>query len=571
MNLIRAIGLVLLWLVGCSLHAATIQVEVDRNPVGIDESFQLVFKTTEEPDGEPDFSPLEPYLEILNRGRSSNISIINGQYESSNSWTLTAMPRQRGKLTLPSIAFGNDKSPPYELIVKGAVVRRDQQTEFFTRIEFDRSKLYVQQQLLVKQYIFSATNLASFEFGDLKFSGVDALIEPLGNPKQYTKQVGQQTFVVIEKRFAVFPLASGTMKLDPVVSGAQQGVSRGSFFLPFGGQPKVLRARSRARQIEVLPVPPAADMNPWLPVENLELVERWSDAPVRFVVGEPVTRTVMLRAEGITAAQLPELAGVSIDSIKQYPEQPKLNDIRNDSGIIGYREQNVAFIPIQPGQVQLPAIEVPWWDVETQSRQVARIPAQTIEVHPAAGANPSTTPLDSLATEDDSGVAESKDTVTLEPATEAPTPPVREDPGLWPFLTLVMGLGWVTTILIWVWQNRSPGTALNQRNRREATLKQRFKALAQACKQQDASACRRELLAWGESMFPDHRMTGLRDLIARVPATMAAELLKIDAVLYGGQQADIDFRLIRAQARQVMLEAARPATTSVDVLEPLYK
>lgn len=550
--------------------SAEIQVQADRNPVGIDESFQLVFKTGDDLDGDPDFSPLEPLLDILNRGQSSNVSIINGRYESSKTWTLTVMPKKRGKLIIPSISFGQDKSPAYEMIVKGAVVRRDEQTEFFTRIEFDRTKLYVQQQLVITQRIFSGTNLSSYELGELSFSGVDALIEPLGNAKQYTKQIGQKPFIVIEKRYAVFPLGSGTMRLEPVVSGAQQGVSRGSFFLPFGAAPKVLRARSRARQIEVLPIPSAANMNPWLPVGKLELSERWSQTPLQFVVGEPVTRTLMLKAEGVTSAQLPELSGDTLDGIKRYPEQPLLNDLKNDSGISGNLVQNVAFIPVRAGQFELPAIEIPWWDTKTETRQIARIPARSIEVSALAAKSPLPTPADPAPTEQTTS-GEDSDTSSVSEASIPESVVNHFDPSLWPFLTGVMGLGWLMTILVWVLQNRNSDARSTSRERRERSLNQQFKALDKACRQQDASACRRELLAWAGLVFSEQTINGLGDVICRVPDAMATELRNIDALLYSGKKPDIDFLLIRAMAKQVMADININDKVDHDLLEPLYK
>ena len=147
----------------------------------------------------------------------------------------------------------------------------------------------------------------------------------------------------------------------------------------------------------------------------------------------------------------------------------------------------------------------------------------------------------------------------------------RVDAGLWPFLTLVMGLGWAMTVLIWFRQNRAPGLVSTRKTRREANVKQRLKALGQACKQQDAGACRRELLAWAALVFEDRNITGIRDVTARVPDIMAAELSKIDAVLYGGEQSAIDYDLILRLARQIMKDQAGPDPVSGDLLEPLYK
>ena len=562
--------LVVLWLAPFALFAATIEAQVDRNPVGIDESFQLLFKSSNDVDGDPDFSPLEPLVDILNTAQSSNISIINGRYESNKSWTLTLMPKKRGKLILPSISFGKDKSAPVEMIVKGAVVRPEDQSVFFTRIELDSTTVYEHQQLVVKQFIFSATDLASYEMAEPKFDGVEVYMEQLSEVRQYTKMVGQDPFLVLEKRYAVFPLGSGTMKLDPVVAGAQQSISRGSFYLPFGGAPKMLRARSRARQIKVLPKPAEAGNDRWLPLENLQLTELWSENPPRFVVGEPITRTLMIKGEGITAAQLPDLRTDTLDGVKQYPDQPALNDIESDSGITGASVQKVALIPVSAGKFELPAIEVPWWNVKTKKREVARIAARTIEVSAGAGA---ATPSLPNASSNAMPQAEQAQAGSAQPA-----PPVsaesmltRVDPGMWPFLTLVMGLGWMMTVVVWLRQNRAAKRDSKTVKRRMATLRQRYKALTQSCKQQDAASCRRDLLAWAELAFAGQRVSTLRDLVSLAPQPMAVELQKIDAVLYGGEQAGIDFDVIRKQARQVMKAGGERPLSEDAVLEPLYK
>jgi len=55
-------------------YTANVEVSVDRNPVSINESFNLVFSSTQSPDDDPDFSPLEENFKILNQQKSSQTS-----------------------------------------------------------------------------------------------------------------------------------------------------------------------------------------------------------------------------------------------------------------------------------------------------------------------------------------------------------------------------------------------------------------------------------------------------------------------------------------------------------------
>ena len=69
--------------------ATNIKVSFDRNPVSLDESFQLIFTANESPDDDPDFTPLEQNFTILNQNNTSSASWINGKSSKTVQWILT--------------------------------------------------------------------------------------------------------------------------------------------------------------------------------------------------------------------------------------------------------------------------------------------------------------------------------------------------------------------------------------------------------------------------------------------------------------------------------------------------
>ena len=104
----------------CGLVQAEVTISIDRNPVHINESFQLVFETDESTDRDPDFSPLQQHFRILSRSQSNNISIINGKYQRILKWNLQLMPTQEGDFILPTIKFGKHESKSFLVTVKPA-------------------------------------------------------------------------------------------------------------------------------------------------------------------------------------------------------------------------------------------------------------------------------------------------------------------------------------------------------------------------------------------------------------------------------------------------------------------
>lgn len=126
-----------------TVYAANIQVKIDRNPVNIQESFQLIFTATESPDGDPDFSPLNKDFEVLNQTEQQSTQIINWKRTKSIQWVLTLMAKRTGSLIIPAIYFGDDNS-----LVTAVVVTEPLQPDNVNINE----ELFLQDNFVSRQY-----------------------------------------------------------------------------------------------------------------------------------------------------------------------------------------------------------------------------------------------------------------------------------------------------------------------------------------------------------------------------------------------------------------------------------
>jgi len=148
---LRNVGF-LIFFFGCMLtwpaQAAEIQVSVDRNPVNLNESFQITFSASEQPDGSPDFAPLQENFEILNQQRSSNVSWINGKSSRNEQWIVSVMAKQVGELMIPPIAFGSDTSKALNVTITDTPQAANKSDEIFLDVQATPEKPYVQSQIL---------------------------------------------------------------------------------------------------------------------------------------------------------------------------------------------------------------------------------------------------------------------------------------------------------------------------------------------------------------------------------------------------------------------------------------
>jgi len=517
----RVALIVLLSLSANGIQAATIRAHLDRNPVPVNESFLLTFDVQGDADGEADFSPLEALFDILNRSQGSQIQFTNGRMDRSSQWQLTLMARDVGHYTIPAISFGKDRSNSLSLVVEAETAdASDQGGAIFLEAELTPQKAFVQSQLVYTLRLLRSVNLRSGSLSEPKLSGVEVMVEKLGDDRSFETLRNGVRYVVIERSFAIFPQQSGTLTVQPSVFQGQ--IIEGSRF-NFNETLRAKRVTSKAFSVDVQPIPVAAQ-RPWLPSPQLRLVEEWPQDPPRFRVGEPLTRTVTLTANGIAAAQLPGLAGTPADGIKQYTDQPLLKNQTGADGLIGIRQEKIAILPSRPGRFELAAIEIPWWNTETGQQQLARIPARSIEVSAAADAQPAPAPLP----------------VEPGPAISASRPveivQQRHAAGFWPWLTGVLVLGWLVTALLW-WRQRhkpEPRSALGEPEKSNKA----FREFKHACRHKDAGACKTALLTLAKTHWQERPPTSLGAIAKRVDPSLADAIDELNRALYGLETID---------------------------------
>ena len=555
------IALTCLSLISGALHAATITARTDRNPVQMNESIRLIFEATGSVDDDPDFSPLEKDFDIINQSQSSNISIINGSINRQKTWTLIIMPRQPGVFTIPSIEFGKDSSPQLRLIVKA--VSQGATTEnqpFFTELKLDTQQTYVQGQIIVTQRIYSSSNIARYGFGEIKTSGPDKVIETIGDEKQYQTKLGNTPYLVIERSYAMFPLASGTLEIEPAMVEASVVTTSSNYNDPFRRNTTIKRARSEGHSITVKDVPASFRGKTWLPAAEVQLVEQWSDEDKQFKVGEPITRTLSIFADGLMGAQLPKIPLTEVDGLKQYPDKPVLNDNKKTDGIIGGRQEKVAIIPTRAGSFTLPAIELPWWNTKTGKLEIARLPQKTITVAGAASTPNKVLPSSSTT-------PSSTETSDL----RLPTSDSKDSSG-WMWFSLLLASGWLfTTVYFWLRLN-TPKNSVTIKNRVDAqSLSKAMKQLKSACQMNQPAACKDALLNWGRQLYADQTVTSLGQLAKLTGEPLASMIQQLESSLYGrNTNAWNSTGLV--DACQVLSDELNKQNSAVTgKLEPLYK
>ena len=374
-----------------------------------------------------------------------------------------------------------------------------QAQDLLVEAELDMQEVHVHAQAVYRLRFLHAVDVRDVELAgpsvrlaDLRRIGEDRVSEAERNGRRYR---------VHERRYAVFPFASGTLDLSGAYVTGRMPAS--SAALPDGWRP--VRIDAPARTLTVLPVDIQADGAPWLPAHTLALTEQWTT-----VENGVHRRTLRIEATGVEAAQLPEL-DVKVDGMGVLPGTPRLENRFAGERNVAVREQTFVIMPQRAGLFTVPALQLRWWDVDTDTGDVATLPARTLLVgEPAA---PDTASGNASLTRAALG-----------------------------HLGMIVAAASAATLLFLVVRNRRLRRAWRMR---------------QACRNGDARAVRDGLLDWAAHALPDPPQT-LGALADRMQDSAARDAVRaLERSLYGPQAQSWDAGMLAALVARVKRDARR--------------
>jgi hypothetical protein len=304
----------------------------------------------------------------------------------------------------------------------------------------------------------------------------------------------------------------------------------------------------------------AAGLDYFLATPSFKMTEA-TDRPLEGLkVGDAFTRTITMTASDAFAIMLPPLTYAPVDGLAVYPARPVVSDSggERDTQRVARRVESATYVLQKEGDLELPPIEIAWWD--TFARQLRREGMPAVDFHAA--------PNPDLKTEIP---------LPVEPATEPPTPDllraVRE--ALRRYLPVALGAAAAIALLLRVFRSRIEAFHARRAARRQEREASEAAALARL--EKAARSGRADELLGATYRWLDRRggvaSAARLDLLARKSADPTLPPLAdavVTCVLQGAEETvpvESGEKYVRG-----LVEAARRATRpprSPDALGPL--
>jgi hypothetical protein len=559
----------LLMITGLNVYAGNLTASVDRDVLGLEETFTLVLRYDEQINTTPDYELLRKDFDILNTQSGTQMSIINGSMEASTEWKIALAPKRIGKLLIPSFTIDGAISDAIEMTIEGKS-KSPKNTDNNVTVEVETSKdtSYVQEQIIVTLRLYTTVGLNGVELQPLQVK--DALVVNI-DEKQYQTKINGRPGAVVETRYAVFPQQSGELIIPSMLYQVSVNSGQRDVWDRFYGnsQNNILRLRTDEQRINVLPAPASVNAGDWLPALNVSLSEHWSTSLDSLKVGEPITRSITIKADGLTAGQINPLQLAPIDGLTFYNDQAQTDDQKSANGVEGSRIETIAIVPTKAGHFTLPEIKLNWWDTKTNSIRTATLPAVSLTVG-LGDMSQLAAPANEI--EEPASVDINTDLSTLEPQHTV----IQEKTPLWLYISNALALIVAAFSALRFWQTKRELAAiyaterdeLNELNQNETEAWNNFK---RTLADKELTGLRKALISWAQVYWKNASITSLQAIAAQTQdSALADELRKLDEAIFSAHNSAPDAEVL-LQLLANLRKTKHKKTADNNKLRPLYK
>jgi hypothetical protein len=383
-----------------------VEMFIAPDTIGIDEQafLSITVKGSEQNLPDPEMPNLAMF-EVSSQGTSTNLSIVNGQVESSQTYNYMLFPRKQGTFVIkPAVVVHNRKryeSGEVTLTVLDSGVGTPQSTEsagktqsgetrdVFLVAELNKNKVYVNEQVTLTIKFCHAVRLLS-QPDYTPPQTTDFWADMLEPQRTYYQNINGRRYSVIELNTALFPTRSGELTIGSAMASVtvrgQQRRSRDPFsmFDNFFDRGVTKTVRSRPLTLNVLPLPSQGKPVDFSgTVGDFEIVSSVDKTSVD--VNQPVTVTYKIRGTGnIKTVAEPAIEDLPDFRIYRASSDEKISKI--DGIVGGTKVFEETYIPKRAGQLTIPPVSLDFFNPATKKYRTISTKAITLNVsQPALG------------------------------------------------------------------------------------------------------------------------------------------------------------------------------------------
>ncbi|HFQ5256047.1 TPA: BatD family protein [Vibrio vulnificus] len=364
------------------LAAKSLVASVNKTKVSKNEVIQLTVRADYSLDANDiDFSALSQDFFTSSPRFVNSSNYINGQSSKLSEWTLSIAPNRAGIVTIPAFSVDGESTAPIPLEVSVDQHEPNVSDIIQYSMQLETSTLYPQQSTPLKveiRILADPRRLENPRITPPSIQGVE--IEPKGQTRQFQRVEQGLQITVIEQNYQLTANQPGLFELKgPLLRGSYiygDSLTGSTKILTLDGKPQ-------SQSIKVKAIPNNA-AQPWLPAQQLSLVQQWhQDGGENNTVeqGSSITREITLTAKGLNENQLPTLKFDYPASVRVYDEKPAFKTLDNGTTQMTLKQ---VLILTETGDLTLPSLQLAWWNTISDQQETAALEGRQLKVKPGS-------------------------------------------------------------------------------------------------------------------------------------------------------------------------------------------
>ncbi|HAS8127820.1 TPA: protein BatD [Vibrio vulnificus] len=454
------------------LAAKSLVASVNKTKVSKNEVIQLTVRADYSLDANDiDFSSLSQDFFISSPRFVNSSNYINGQSSKLSEWTLSIAPNRAGIVTIPAFSVDGESTAP--ILLEVSVDQHEPNVSDIIQysMQLETSTLYPQQTTPLKveiRILADPRRLENPRITPPSIQGVE--IEPQGQTRQFQRVEQGLQVTIIEQNYQLTANQPGLFELKgPLLRGSYiygDSLTGSTKILTLDGKPQ-------SQSIKVKAIPNNA-AQPWLPAQQLSLVQQWhQDGGENNTVeqGSSITREITLTAKGLNENQLPTLKFDYPASVRVYDEKPVFKTLENGTTQMTLKQ---VLIPTETGDLTLTSLQLAWWNTVSDQQETAALEGRQLKVTPGSAQVFTLPEQPTLASE-----------TNLRPDSTHQEP--HQNAAIWFYLTWTFASLWILTLIAALYCYKHRGTsAAKPQNTTSNNALESMQALQKAIADNDA-------------------------------------------------------------------------------------
>ncbi|MBU0505026.1 BatD family protein [bacterium] len=407
---------IFLMLVATAQAKMQVIASIDDKTITTEDDTQISVEVSGSMQVEAPKMPHVPGLEIIQTGRTSQLSIVNGSMTSSavfiyhvipmdegnfkiGSFTVQAGGKQYSSNTLTLNVIGTNYSkPPQKIQTQFSPSQTQQPSQgnnrqpadqtdplFWIDVRVDKNQAYLSEQVLFYLTFYSRVHVMDADLKMPEFG--DMLTEVVLPNKQGHEVVNGVQYATYEKIIALFPTKKGKVTINPAsLDFAYEAAAKKSrqgwdpFTMGFGRRvTKNKTIKSKPLEVNVIDLPQPIPDNFTHLVGDFGMNANLSDTTVK--AGESITLEVNFTGAGnVRSAVLPQ---INLPDVKIYRDKPLVETYQSQDGISGKKSFKVVLVPTKPGDMVIDDLTFTYFNLKEGVYKKLRLDAMNITVMPS--------------------------------------------------------------------------------------------------------------------------------------------------------------------------------------------